>query len=865
MKRHTHVILMIAVAIAFASLATSALAQNFRLIHPTGGGVSRAPHVTPPFTHWDLREFPDCKVPWVIGANPVPDLNGNGTDNDAADRGIFLGACTNGFNTWDAVVPSELNFTNAFAGGLPAGGFVTDGWNTLSWSSGALGAATNAATLLVRSAATGRITEVDIVFNSLVAVPGFGSRLWVNKPHGAACDGDLDYPPTGNWPTAVDGDTDVNGNGTQEFEVDLETEATHEIGHFIGLDHIAPLGGAHNNAANSIMEQFWLLGTGPTGCGWANHTLKDPDNDGDNYLYCPDLGDAPDPWMGVFNLYPTLVHDPMKGRTLNGLKLDAVALGAEHLFGIKRRQPLRNWTYEWLARFPGGNVDSECEANIVDKDPFDDGVTWAPNPPIWKRTLRVFEWVRFAADNVGNSHNYPVTPMYANAWMDINQDCIFAEHFMDVPLNPAPPITPNTDSLIVASGSIFLPLPPDPTMPVWLRARLDWGEDVGAAGNIDGTLAGPAGAAQHGEVEDYPFFCHTRYEQMWFCNPYPFTFDGFSMVTVGPSDPSDQTYSAIVNENDCPLQINLPPSLNFDLISDETTGWFPVPGIPPFTYVHFGWCRPTYPPLLPPLTVVRTHLTDLTVPCGTPPGSVPPALRVPTVNSSFRVYGPGDAHYGSILFTVGAVDFNSGGWIQGPGPGHTWSDQLQVTVSYRVSPDLIPLQSLSPCDPVYQLLPLHPVGTGTVNPEDPFEFMLDTPADVPSGSYVILEVTSSMSQSQVVNHQIIEFTDKMGTTTAVTDGQTPSRLALENYPNPFNPVTTIRYSLPNAADVSLAVYDVSGRLVRTLVKNAKTPAGVFEAEWNGTDSAGNPVASGVYFYRLTAGTEVLTRKAVLLK
>jgi len=93
----------------------------------------------------------------------------------------------------------------------------------------------------------------------------------------------------------------------------------------------------------------------------------------------------------------------------------------------------------------------------------------------------------------------------------------------------------------------------------------------------------------------------------------------------------------------------------------------------------------------------------------------------------------------------------------------------------------------------------------------------------------------------------------------------PRQLALENYPNPFNPSTTIRYSLPKAENVTLQVFDVGGRLVRTLVRGVKKPAGAFEVQWNGTDAAGRPVASGVYFYRLTAGTETLTHKAVLLK
>ena len=305
--------------------------------------------------------------------------------------------------------------------------------------------------------------------------------------------------------------------------------------------------------------------------------------------------------------------------------------------------------------------------------------------------------------------------------------------------------------------------------------------------------------------------------------------------------------------------------MSYSPSSDETAGWFPVPGIPPTTYWHFGWCRPNYPPLAPPVTVLRCFLTDATVLCTNTPGTVPPLYRIPTVNTSYRVFSAAESNSGMVRFTIGAINSAAGGWINGPDANHQWSDALQVVVGYRVSPNLIPLQALSPCNPQYSSLPLHPVGTGTVNPEDPFEFLLSMPGDLPPGSYAILEVQSSWSESQVVNHQIIEFPQPLGTATGVRNTPAPKELALENYPNPFNPTTTIRYSLPKAANVTLAVYDVGGRLVRMLVNDVRKPAGVFEASWNGTDSTGNPVASGVYFYRLVAGSETLTRKAVLLK
>lgn len=93
----------------------------------------------------------------------------------------------------------------------------------------------------------------------------------------------------------------------------------------------------------------------------------------------------------------------------------------------------------------------------------------------------------------------------------------------------------------------------------------------------------------------------------------------------------------------------------------------------------------------------------------------------------------------------------------------------------------------------------------------------------------------------------------------------PDKLFLfQNHPNPFNPATTITFALPEQCRVSLIIYDVNGALVKTLFSGVLDP-GVKQYPWNGTDSWGNPVSSGVYFYRLKAGSDALTRKMVLLK
>jgi len=90
-------------------------------------------------------------------------------------------------------------------------------------------------------------------------------------------------------------------------------------------------------------------------------------------------------------------------------------------------------------------------------------------------------------------------------------------------------------------------------------------------------------------------------------------------------------------------------------------------------------------------------------------------------------------------------------------------------------------------------------------------------------------------------------------------------LLQQNVPNPFNPVTRISYILFSAGRVSLRVFDVSGQLVTTLKSGIQEDPGPYRVTWNGTDRAGRSVASGVYFYRLTAGKYTETRRMVLVR
>lgn len=96
-------------------------------------------------------------------------------------------------------------------------------------------------------------------------------------------------------------------------------------------------------------------------------------------------------------------------------------------------------------------------------------------------------------------------------------------------------------------------------------------------------------------------------------------------------------------------------------------------------------------------------------------------------------------------------------------------------------------------------------------------------------------------------------------------GNLPTEFGLDqNYPNPFNPSTNMAFSLPEPSRVNLSVFNVLGQHVRTVV-DEDMPAGYHTVVWDGANESGSTVASGLYFYRLEAGSFVETKKAMVLK
>jgi len=93
----------------------------------------------------------------------------------------------------------------------------------------------------------------------------------------------------------------------------------------------------------------------------------------------------------------------------------------------------------------------------------------------------------------------------------------------------------------------------------------------------------------------------------------------------------------------------------------------------------------------------------------------------------------------------------------------------------------------------------------------------------------------------------------------------PTEFSLhENYPNPFNPSTTLRFDLPELRDVNVIIYNMLGQKVKTF-NMENISAGHHSIKWNATNDYGDPVGAGVYLYQLQAKDFVKTRKMVLLK
>jgi hypothetical protein len=144
-----------------------------------------------------------------------------------------------------------------------------------------------------------------------------------------------------------------------------------------------------------------------------------------------------------------------------------------------------------------------------------------------------------------------------------------------------------------------------------------------------------------------------------------------------------------------------------------------------------------------------------------------------------------------------------------------------------------------------------PLGEIEVRSESPDEYWIEDYTVTPGQKYSYLVIVVEEGQS-VASFEVSVPTPEFSPNLSI------------NHPNPFHPTTEIPFTVDRTGRVFLAVYDVSGRRVRTLVDRTMMPGG-HSVIWNGRDEKGNPAASGVYFYRLKTGRFSATRKLILLR
>ena len=137
-----------------------------------------------------------------------------------------------------------------------------------------------------------------------------------------------------------------------------------------------------------------------------------------------------------------------------------------------------------------------------------------------------------------------------------------------------------------------------------------------------------------------------------------------------------------------------------------------------------------------------------------------------------------------------------------------------------------------------------------------------------SGNHDVYLKFRGKSSDRLFILQWLTFVDNTHVETSVGESemdQIPSRFDLDqNYPNPFNPTTAISYQLSALSSVSLTICDLLGRNIATLV-NGEQVAGRYTVRWDGKNELGEGVSSGIYLCQLRAGSNIFTRKMVLVK
>jgi hypothetical protein len=244
---------------------------------------------------------------------------------------------------------------------------------------------------------------------------------------------------------------------------------------------------------------------------------------------------------------------------------------------------------------------------------------------------------------------------------------------------------------------------------------------------------------------------------------------------------------------------------------------------------------------------------------------LPPLVGPSPLSSTFE-WTPAVGQEGIYLF----------GYLITDSLGNQTFCKVDITVLPDTIPPLCEVTNIDPGPPftIEVTIQDNESGVAAINVVFSNNAIITIPPFTPGTNDPIIVTAEKIDQTQSAT-VVLEVVDVAGNTT-LCDPVTqrisaviPQGFSLkQNFPNPFNPATTIHFDIPasnsGAVDVAIKVYDIIGREVITLVNKPMEP-GRYSVQWDATNSHGETVAGGIYVYRMVTGNFVATRKMLLLK
>jgi hypothetical protein len=227
-------------------------------------------------------------------------------------------------------------------------------------------------------------------------------------------------------------------------------------------------------------------------------------------------------------------------------------------------------------------------------------------------------------------------------------------------------------------------------------------------------------------------------------------------------------------------------------------------------------------------------------------------MIVPTFTDSTISYGD----FNTRVFIYAARQSTIGFFFGGPGIGSSIDNLAPGMSALRLNDHFLQWNKSTAPDVNYYSI--YGASTANFGSSTLIDYTIDTAINLaasPRAYYFVTATDFSGNEGAPVMVRVL---------TGIDGTPLPNVLSISAYPNPFNPETTLRYTIPSSGHVTVGVYDLQGRLVATLFDGERA-AGVYSVKWNGRNNDAAIAASGVYFARIESGGAVRTYKLVLLK